>query len=275
MPTYSLGRVKEHDPRSLRYAHGVIPRKAIQSVRWTRRTKVFNQGNVGSCTGQAAAGLIVTDSLGRTGTTQVTITDEQAAKTKGVFKAGTYTVDETFSDLCYQLNTRLDTFSGTYKPNDTGSSGLAAAKTLQALGLADVYTHGFSLSALDTALQKGPVMAGTVWYESMFEPDSDGVLNVSEASGEAGGHEYVVVGLNVETGLYEIDNSWDEDWGKDGSAFIPKDSMQLLLDRDGDVTVPHLLGTDAPVPVPTPAPAADADTALAQAMHTWLTAKSL
>jgi hypothetical protein len=39
-----------------------------------------------------------------------------------------------------------------------------------------------------------------------------------------------------------------------------------------------MLGTDAPTPTPTPVPVpvpADADKALADAMHTWLAAKSL
>jgi hypothetical protein len=54
--------------------------------------------------------------------------------------------------------------------------------------------------------------------------------------------------------------------------------MKWLLDQQGDVTVPHMLGTDAPTPTPTPVPVpvpADADKALADAMHTWLAAKSL
>lgn len=278
--TYSLGRVVEHDPRSLHYAAGVLPQKAIQSVQWKRQAPHFNQGDVGSCSGNAPAGLIVTNSLGRTGVTQVTITDEQATKTKGVFTAGTYTVDEDFAVLCYELNTRIDSFPGTYKPDDTGSSGLAAAKTLVLLGLADVYTHGFTLGALDSALQKGPVMAGTVWLNCMFEPNSDGLIRLDVSSPVAGGHEYVLSGLDVEKDLYTLDNSWGEDWAVNGQAFISRQDMKWLLDQQGDVTVPHMLGTDAPTPTPTPIPTpqpvpADADKVLADAMHTWLTTKNL
>jgi len=258
----------------------VLPKTAIQSVQWERQAAHFDQGDLGSCTGNAAAGLIVTNAKGYTGVTQVFITAEQADKTKGVFNAGTYTVDEDFAVLCYELNTRFDTFPGTYKPDDTGSSGLAAAKTLQALGLADVYTHGFSISALDSALQNGPVMAGTDWLNSMFEPGNDGLLKVSKSSGVAGGHEYVISGLDVENGLYTIDKSWGDGWGKNGQAFITKADMQWLLSQDGDVTVPHLVSSVTPQPTPTPTPTptpqpvpADADRALADAMKTWMAAK--
>jgi hypothetical protein len=271
--TYSLGRIVHHDPRSLNYAAGVLPRKAIQSVQWKRRIPHFDQGLLGSCTGNAAAGLIVTDALGRTGTTQVVLTAEQADRTHGVFLPGTYTVDEDIAVQCYELNTRLDSFAGVYKPDDTGSSGLAAAKTLQALGLCDVYTHGFSIAALDSALQKGPVMAGTVWLNCMFKPDSSGVIKLDVSSPEAGGHEYIVSGLDVERDRYTIDNSWGDGWGVNGQAFISRQDMKWLLDQQGDVTIPHLLGMDAPVPVPAPVSQADRD--LASAMKAWMAAKGL
>jgi hypothetical protein len=272
--TYSLGRLVHHDPKSLTYAHGVLPKSAIQSVKWTRRVPHFDQGNVGSCSGNAPAGLIVTDALGYTGVTQVTITDQAAARTKGVFTPGIYTVDETFSVMCYELNTLIDTFPGSYPPDDTGSSGLAAAKTLVLLGLADVYTHGFSMDALDSALQKGPVMAGTDWLESMFEPDANGVINVDQTSKVAGGHEYVISELDLENSRYGIDNSWGDGWGLRGRAYIPRASMAWLLSQQGDITVPHLVGAPAPTPPAPPAPA-DADHVLASAMRTWLSAKGI
>ena len=42
-----LGRHVLHDPRSLRYAHGVLPKAAIRSVDWVRRAPVFDQGQLG------------------------------------------------------------------------------------------------------------------------------------------------------------------------------------------------------------------------------------
>jgi hypothetical protein len=72
MPTDPrLGRHVQHDPRSLRYAHGVLPKTAIKTVDWTRRAPIFDQGQLGSCTGNAAAGLLGTDSATRPGLTWV------------------------------------------------------------------------------------------------------------------------------------------------------------------------------------------------------------
>lgn len=277
-PGMYLGRHINHDPRSLRYAHGALPKSAIRSVRWVRQVPIFNQGDLGSCTGNAAAGLVGTDSAGRTGQSHITITEAQAANTKGVFTAGTYAVDENFAVMCYELNTRLDSYPGTYKPDDTGSDGLSAAKTLKALGLADVYTHGFTIDALDSALQASPVMLGTVWLNSMFSTDADGNISVNPSSGEAGGHELVISELDVANGKYGLDNSWASSWGKGGRGYVTKAQMSWLLSQQGDVTVPHLVGspqpTPTPTPVPTPAPDAT-DKALAAAAHSWLTAKGL
>jgi hypothetical protein len=189
-----LGRVREvqHDPRSLAYAVGVLPKSAVKSVRWTRRAAVFDQGNIGSCTGNAAAGLIGTDSAARQGLTSVTVTADQAATTQGVFTPGTYAVDEDLALACYTLNTLVDSYPGSYPSEDTGSDGLAGAKTLKAIGASDTYKHAFSLSALDAALQSGAVMLGTEWMNSMFDPSGDGRIKVTKSSGVAGGHEYVV-----------------------------------------------------------------------------------
>lgn len=272
--SYALGRNVNHDPRSLAYAVGVLPRTAITSRQWVRRVPVFDQGDLGSCTGNAAAGLIGTDSAGRTGLTSILVTTAQADATQGVFTAGTHTVDEDLAVLCYSLNTRLDGFTGTYKPDDTGSDGLSAAKTLKALGLADTYKHAFSLSALDSALQAGPVMLGTVWLNSMFSPQSDGRIVVTASSAVAGGHEYVVDEIDVEKGRYWMTNSWGDSWSIQGRGYLTRADMQWLLSQQGDVTAPHMLAPVTPVPTPTPVPvpAVDANTLAAyRALQAWAT----
>jgi hypothetical protein len=87
MTTYSLGRHVDHDSRSLAYAHGVLPKSAIQSVSWTRRIDVLDRGQIGSCTGNAATGILGTDSAGRTATPSVTISPAGAAASHGLFTA--------------------------------------------------------------------------------------------------------------------------------------------------------------------------------------------
>lgn len=239
----SLGRKVEHDPRSLNYAHGVLPKTAIKSVDWTRRAPIFDQGNRSSCTGNAAAGLLGTDFLGRTGLTSVTVNGQVLP------------VDEDFAVRVYSLATQLDEFDGQYPPDDTGSSGLGAAKALKRLGLASSYKHAFSLDALKSALQTGPVMVGTIWLESMFAPDGGGFMRVDRTSSVAGGHEYVLAAYDVTADQFRIDNSWGDSWGMQGSAWITATDMQWLLSQQGDVTIP--VWATVPTPPSPPTPAAD------------------
>lgn len=233
-----LGRHVQHDPRSLRYAHGVLPQSAIRSVDWVRRAPIFDQGSLGSCTGNAAAGLLGTDSAARAGITSVTIS------------GNVLPVDETLAVQVYSLATQLDGIQGAYPPDDTGSSGLGAAKALVKLGLAIKYRHAFSLSALLSALQAGPVMVGTVWLESMFDVDSStGYVQVDRRTAVAGGHEYVLSAYDASAQAFRLDNSWGESWGVRGSAWLSQADVQWLLSQDGDVTVPVW----AVAPSPTPA----------------------
>jgi hypothetical protein len=238
-----LGRHVQHDPRSLDYAHGVLPQSAIKSVDWQRRTPIFDQGSVGSCTGNAAAGLVGTDCATRSGLTSVTI------------DGSVLPVDETLAVKVYSLATSLDDFKGAYPPDDTGSSGIGAAKALQKLGLASSYKHAFSLDALKSALQSGPVMVGTIWLQSMFDVDSDGYVIVDRKSAVAGGHEYVISAYHAAKQAFRLDNSWSESWGVRGSAWYTQANLQWLLSQDGDVTVPAWV--TAPTPPPSPTPAAD------------------
>ena len=245
-PPRALGRLVEHDPRSLQFAHGVLPKTAIKSVDWTRRAPIFDQGQLGSCTGNAAAGLVGTDFAGRTGQTTVVLADDPNAS---------WPVDENFAVRVYELATQLDNIKGTYPPDDTGSSGLGAAKALKKLGLAASYKHAFSIDALKAALQSGPVMVGTVWLESMFNTDAGGYVVVDRKSQVAGGHEYVISAYDAQRLAFRLDNSWGDSWGIRGSAWYTQSDLQWLLSQQGDVTVP--VWATAPTPPPTPTPAAD------------------
>lgn len=235
---HRLGRSIEHDPRSLRFAAPVLPRSAIESRHWTRRAAVLDQGDLGSCTGNAAAGWVGTDNAAR----------------MGLVEYGGRAVDETFAVDLYHRATTLDEFDGTYPPEDTGSSGLGAAKALEQVGLCAAYTHAFSLQALETALQTGPVLVGIPWYTSMFAPGADGVVPVDESSGLAGGHELCVDELDTVNGLVGFTNSWGVGWGSSGRGFFKLADMARLLAADGDCTVPA--ATAVPPAPPAPGPGA-------------------
>jgi len=251
LPTDSrLGRHVNHDPRNLRHPVGVLPQSAIQTVSWTRQIPILDQGQLGSCTGNAATGVLGTDSAGRTATGTVVISAAGAKASHGYFTAGTYALDENFAVQLYGLATAIDSYAGTYPPTDTGSDGPSVFKALKLLGLVDSYSHAFSLAALNSALMAGPLAIGIEWLNSMFTTNSDGLIVVDHPSGVAGGHELEVKGYDIGTGLYEIPNSWGLDgFGVDGVGYMTVADMTWLLSQQGDVTVPVYAAVPAP-PVP-------------------------
>lgn len=255
---YRLGRNLHHDSASLSYAVGVLPKSAIVSRHWERQIPVLDQGNLGSCTGNASTGWIGTDNALRQGIQ--TLSD------------GT-PVNEDLAIAIYGRATEIDPFEGTYPPDDTGSDGLSVAKVLQSMGLVASYTHAFSREALASALQSGSVLIGIEWYNSMFEPHSDGGIPVSLSSGLAGGHEVVVDQLEVvdqgDHDRYWITNSWSTSWGQQGRAFFTGKDIRTLLSRDGDVTVPLV----AVSPVPPPTPPVDVDVQYWSVAQAWAKAK--
>lgn len=260
---FPLGRKKYHDPRNVNYAIGERPSSAVNSASWTRRAPIFDQGQLGSCVGNSAAGWVGTDNADRSGYTQVTLQTTGAALTGAGDLNGTYTVntsvsvDEALAVRAYSLATTLDSFTGTYPPTDTGTDGPSGAKALTKLGLAGSYAHAFSIAALQSALQKGPVMWGTVWYYSMFDLDAHDYLVVTASSGEAGGHEPLIVAWDKTTDVYKVANSWATTWGDAGYFYVKAPDMKTLLGQGGDLTQPVSVAVPPPVP-PAPTTVTDA-----------------
>jgi hypothetical protein len=82
----------------------------------------------------------------------------------------------------------------------------------------------------------GPVIFGTWWYEGMFYPDSDGIIRPTGY--QAGGHAYLVTGVDLKKKLLRIHNSWGTGWGQGGDAFLGFDDAVRLLREDGECCVP-------------------------------------
>lgn len=238
-PTDSrLGRHVQHDSRSLAYLVEAKDVLTLTSVRHKRNIPVLNQGNLGSCTGNAGTGNLGTGDFWDEG--QNVLDPEDAAK------------DEQYAVGLYSDATKLDTYRGEYPPSDTGSDGLSIAKALQQRGLINGYKHATDLASALTALEAGPVIAGVEWLDGMFKPDADGRIQLVGAV--AGGHEIVFDELDVENKRVWFTNSWGLDWGIDGRAYLTWEDFETLLSRQGDVT--SFVPVSAPAPTPTPTPPA-------------------
>lgn len=236
LPTHGkLGRHVEHDERSKAYL--VQPRGAavFTPVRYTGICPILNQGDKGACTGYSSTALL------------------------GYIEPGNAELPDSpegwdaLATSVYSLGTELDNIPGSYPPDDTGSTGIAVAKALVRKGFASGYKHITSASALATALATGPVIVGTVWYNSMFTPDPRGLLRVSPTTGEAGGHEYVLDEVTAD-GKFGFRNSWGADWGVEGRFYMTQKDFLGLLANEGDATQIVPVSQPAPTPSPSPAP---------------------
>jgi hypothetical protein len=242
-----LGRHVRHDPRSRAYGFSGAAVSELRSVVHRRLVPVFDQGAVGSCTGNAILGALGTDPF------YGTIPDDHPRR-----PTGDADHDEELAVQLYSEATRLDDVRGVYPPTDTGSSGLGVCKAAKAAGLISGYQHAFSLEAALRALVLRPVIVGTVWLEAFDSPDADGTIAVPAhgiVDAEVrGGHEYVLDEIDVERQRVGATNSWGASYGADGRMYLSFADLGTLLAADGDCTVPVPL--DQPTPTPDTKPGA-------------------
>jgi hypothetical protein len=120
--------------------------------------------------------------------------------------------------------------------NYNGSSVRAGAKMLKELGIIKEYRWAFTLNeVVRTLINVGPMVVGTKWYEDMYEPDKSGLVRPTGAG--AGGHAYVLNGVDKKKGLIRFKNSWSRKWGDRGYGYITFEDFQTLLSRNGDACI--------------------------------------
>ena len=223
-----LGRHVHHDSRSL--DHLFLPRDAKpkgKNVTWNSGTGPLNQGNVGSCTGNAFTQFLNTNFCNNVRTNQ-----------KREF------LSEADALNFYHWATVEDSYPGTYPPKDTGSDGISVCKGGVHLSWLTNYQHLVSFSSVQAAIETTPAIQGTVWTNEMFKP-KNGLVKVGTINNStiAGGHEYLFCGIDWTEEVHIYRNSWGDvdEWEgcKPGGYFaVSFKDVQKLLDQQGDVTVP-------------------------------------
>jgi hypothetical protein len=161
-------------------------------------------------------------------------------------------MNNTFARTIYKYAQRLDQWPG---EDYEGTSVLAGCKAAHALGYMGEYRWAFNIDDMLRAISKlGPVVCGTIWYESMFNTQPNGLLEVDPSSGEVGGHSYIIRGLALtdsgkrgwlgkgaklrkDVPLLRGRNSWGGDWGKGGDFFVWADDYETHLMPDGDQSI--------------------------------------
>lgn len=111
---------------------------------------------------------------------------------------------------------------------------------LQNIGAIKSYHWANNVQDIANAvLTTGPVVMGTVWYNSMFDPtpEDNYFLRVDEASGIAGGHAWVIDGYNTKTDVFRMKNSWSYHWADGGFAHVTRADLEKLFSHDGEAAI--------------------------------------
>jgi len=193
------------------------------------RPLVLDQGNTGTCEGNAWTGWLADGPILHPDITALSdpSTGEAYARQLYLDATGDTTLDK-------------------------GAYTRQILRVLTARGLIGAYHAAASVDEVVTALlTTGPVCFGSTWYRSMdapvFEYDN-AYLHVDEASGERGGHEYLLDAVELAPAYggpayVRMHNSWGPDWAHLGTARISIDDLHKLF--VGDAFIGTEIGTAA------------------------------
>lgn len=209
-----LDRLVQFDEQSRSFGiMEVVDARKFRSYTW-RCDLLLNQGREGACVGNA-------------------LTHELAAR-PGVVTGLT----QDFATRTYYEAQRTDPWDGGEYPGAYprygGTSVLAGVKVLHKQGWFKSYRWAFGLDQLRKGVAyNGPAVIGIDWYDSMYDPDSDGFI--APGGRKVGGHAILVRGVSEKRKLFRLRNSWGI-WGIKGSGdcFMTFDNMDKLLNQRGE-----------------------------------------
>jgi hypothetical protein len=193
-----------------------VPAPPTSLVKWERMCPPFNQGDLGSCTGNAAAGALMTVPLHQTGWN---FTENDAVK-------------------IYEQATQFNPKGEQYPPNDDGSSGPCVADALEKDGVVASSVHATDLTAALGLLTLGPVIVGLDWYTSFDTPLSSGECALTPDATVRGGHEVEAFSVDPVAKVVWFFQSWGATWGGlgNGTFFFTFATLELLFRESGDAT---------------------------------------
>lgn len=213
------------DPRSRNYAIADVVGEVPDKAKIWPKGSVLDQGWEGACVGFAWTAEALASPQADY------VTDEA--------------VGNSFASDVYKVAQTLDEWEG---ENYEGTSVLAGAKVMRALGFFQEYRWAFSIEDVRKAvIAEGPVVIGVDWYENMYDTEPSGLVKIGGRN--VGGHALTVAGyhprrrFNV-NGRYEYHrafqwrNSWGREYGIYGNGWIKYDDLAELLSHYGEACVP-------------------------------------
>ncbi len=219
-----LGRVPFWDVRNEDYPiESVLPRRAFaaarkpKSRRW-RAWREFDQGRVSACTAYGTYACMAADPVRQP-------------------RRGALLGDPL---AFYAEIQAIDRSEGRYYSE--GATSLAAMKAAVARGWFAEYRWTTDLAVALAALElEAPIMAGTNWYASMFDVDSEGIIRIAPNARLVGGHFYTIGAVDYRRSLVRIQQTWGQ-----GVQWLPISDLGRLLAEDAEVVLARELVTTAP-----------------------------
>jgi hypothetical protein len=235
-----FGRRFDPDDRDRNY----LMRRMLPDVRrlalptrktWRIAPRALHQGNTGTCVGHAWSNFL------RCAPLQTT----KGPSAFDIYRAAILT--DPFSENDDEAE--LPDGDGGLEFGTTVRAGAEAVTGFRRL---KSYVWAFSLApAVEWVLTRGPVVLGTNWYSS-FRPDAEGIIRILPNARVAGGHAYLLRGVDTRRALARCSNSWGDDWGSSGDFLLPFRDLERLIHEDGEVcsAVEKRLQADAVMPPP-------------------------
>ena len=220
---HGLGRIAAPDAEDARYPmRATLRTRAIRPPKksWAFRGSPFDQGSTGTCVAHACVHFLRCAPI-------------QSTKLK-------FTPYDLYRELV--LIDEWAENDGEAQAPDSGlqygSSVRAGVKALEARGHIAQYVWAQNLAtAVDFVTEHGPIIAGTSWYDGMFQVTRDGYARIKPNDTVAGGHAYLIRAVDTRKARARIVNSW-KTWGADSEAWIDFADLERLIHEDGEICGP-------------------------------------
>lgn len=223
---------RRYDSRDFRLSEFITPAMRARAAQITQMDwkvdHILDQGDTGHCVGFAWAGFGIS----------VPVADDWK---------------NDMGDTIYYEAKVIDGEPG----QEDGSDTLSGVKAFMHFAKLQNSAYAWASSIDDIVtwvLTTGPVITGTNWYNNMFNPNASGLVKVG--GGIAGGHEWMISGVDTVKKQFHCTNSWGDSFGVGGQFYISfKDYARLLAEQGDAVTAAEIATAPAPTPTPVPVPA--------------------